>query len=73
MLSGGEGGGHPKILALSAFFLLALASRVGRAQCRDGTWRIDIESSIPNDIIVNDIYINAFPGALINSRFHAFE
>lgn len=34
-------------------------------------FQISTEKSIPNDINVNDIYINTYPGALINFCFHA--
>lgn len=73
MVSGGGGGvgGHQKILSF-CFYSCFWCPEWNEPKA-DSTSQINMESSIPNDIIVNDIYINAYPGALINSRFHACE
>lgn len=56
MVSGGEGA--TKRAGRSAFTLGSIS-------------QINIESSIPKDVIVNDIYINAYPEALIKVLLHA--
>lgn len=67
MVSGGEGA--TKRAGRSAF---TLGSGVlsGTNQMLTIS-QINIESSIPNDVIVNDIYINAYPEALIKVLLRA--
>lgn len=63
--------GSPKELVV--LLLLLDQCPVWNEPNSDGTSQINIESSIANDIIVNGIYINGCPEAIINSCFGACE